>query len=458
MPLTALVCDRLAGIGFDQLGVAARAAARRLVADGLAIAIAGTTEPAIGLLSAHEREQGSAPVCTALGQAFLLGPVAAARLNGAAMHVLDYEPMWSPATHALSTTLPAILALAETRAVSGREVLTALVKGIEIQGWLREASGQYEARNHAFHPPGVVGPIGAAVAAGHLLGLDRERMAYAIGIAASRSGSLLANAGTMTKSTHCGNACAAGLDAALLAARGFTADPTILESPRKASAPHSRRRTFQPRMLERIGRRRSASSCPATRSRCSRASSAPISASPPRWSCAGGFGDPARIRAVILTAPEMPYVNRPAPSSGLAGKFSLQYTVAAALLDGAVTIRTFTDARLRAPDMQAMLAKVAVQTDMEIPARFERMHVRLDAELADGSHVGTRCDGPRGHWSAAPVPDADHRHKLEDCLAMKMEPARAARLLEQAAAIEALDAAGVRDLIGAAGCFPEAAP
>jgi len=456
MPLTALVCDRLAGIGFDQLGVAARAAARRLVADGLAIAIAGTTEPAIGLLSAHEREQGSAPVCTALGQAFLLGPVAAARLNGAAMHVLDYEPMWSPATHALSTTLPAILALAETRAVSGREVLTALVKGIEIQGWLREASGQYEARNHAFHPPGVVGPIGAAVAAGHLLGLDRERMAYAIGIAASRSGSLLANAGTMTKSTHCGNACAAGLDAALLAARGFTADPTILESPRGFGAAFSPG-TFQPELLERIG--------------------PPFRIVVPGYALKmfpsqfgthfgitaalelrGRIGDPARIRAVTLTAPEMPYVNRPAPSSGLAGKFSLQYTVAAALLDGAVTIRTFTDARLRAPDMQAMLAKVAVQTDMEIPARFERMHVRLDAELADGSHVGTRCDGPRGHWSAAPVPDADHRRKLEDCLATKMEPARAARLLEQTAAIEALDAAGVRDLIGAAGCFPEAAP
>ena len=456
MPLTALVCDRLAGIGFDQLGDAARAAAGRLVADGLAIAIAGTTEPAIGLLSAHEREQGSAPVCTALGQAFLLGPVAAARLNGAAMHVLDYEPMWSPATHALSTTLPAILALAETCAVSGREVLTALVKGIEIQGWLREASGQYEARNHAFHPPGVVGPIGAAVAAGHLLGLDRERMACAIGIAASRSGSLLANAGTMTKSTHCGNACAAGLDAALLAARGFTADPTILESPRGFGAAFSPG-TFQPELLERIG--------------------PPFRIVVPGYALKmfpsqfgthfgitaalelrGRIGDPARIRAVTLTAPEMPYVNRPASSSGLSGKFSLQYTVAAALLDDAVTIRTFTDARLHAPDMQAMLAKVAVQTDMEIPARFERMHVRLEAELTDGTRVATRCDGPRGHWSAAPVPDADHRRKLEDCLATKMNTTRAARLLEQAAAIETLDAAGVRELIGAAGCFPEAAP
>lgn len=451
MGLTASACDRLTAIGYDQLGEAACTAARRLVADGLAIAVAGTTESAIALLSEHEREQGSAPVCTVLGQGFQLGPVAAARVNGAAMHVLDYEPMWSPATHAVSTTLPAILALAEIRAVTGPEVLTALVKGIEIQGWLREASGQYEARNHAFHPPGVVGPIGAAVAAGDLLGLDPTRMAYAIGIAASRTGSLLANAGTMTKSTHCGNACAAGLDAALLAARGFTADPTIFESPRGFGAAFSPG-SFRQELLEQIG--------PPFRIV---APGYALKMFPSQFGThfgitaalelRGRIVDPARIRKVTLTAPEMPYVNRPAPETGLSGKFSLQYTVAAALLDGAVTMRTFTDARAQAPDIRAMLAKVTVRTDMEIPARFERMHVRLEAELVDGTHVATRCDGPRGHWSAVPVPDADHRRKLEECLATRMDAAEAARLLDQAAEIETLDAAGVRALIAAAGCF-----
>ena len=170
------------------------------------------------------------------------------------------------------------------------------------------------------------------------------------------------------------------------------------------------------------------------------------------------IGDPARIRSVTLTAPDMPYVNRPAPETGLSGKFSLQYTVAATLLDGAVTIHTFTDGRARAPDMQAMLAKVTVQTDPDIPARLEKMHVRLEAELADGTRVGTRCDGPRGHWSAAPVADADHRRRLEDCLATRMDAPAATRLLERAAAIETLDPAGVRALITEAGRFTETQP
>ena len=91
--------------------------------------------------------------------------------------------MWSPATHALSTTLPVALALAEARGAPGREVLTALVKGIEIQGWLREASGQFTPDVLQFHPPGLVGPMGAVAAAGHLLGLDAGRLANAFGIA-----------------------------------------------------------------------------------------------------------------------------------------------------------------------------------------------------------------------------------------------------------------------------------
>jgi 2-methylcitrate dehydratase PrpD len=65
--------------------------------------------------------------------------MASALLNGPSMHVLDFEPMWTPSNHALFTTLPAILALAETRGVSGREVITALVKDIELQGWVRHA-------------------------------------------------------------------------------------------------------------------------------------------------------------------------------------------------------------------------------------------------------------------------------------------------------------------------------
>src|SRR5262249_7034363 len=78
---------------------------------------------------------------------------------------------------------------------------------------------------------GLIGPIAAAMAAGRLLGLDREQLATAIGIATASSGGFRRNMGTMAKALHSGNAARAGIEAVLLARRGFTGDPEIIEAP-----------------------------------------------------------------------------------------------------------------------------------------------------------------------------------------------------------------------------------
>jgi 2-methylcitrate dehydratase PrpD len=452
MSVTSQLCEKIAGTGYASLGAPATAAARRLVLDGIAIAIAGTEEQAIHILAAHFKEQSGAAQATAIGNAFQLNTVSAAALNGAAMHVLDFEPMWSPANHALSTTLAGVLALAEARGSSGREVLTALVKGIEMQGWIRQASGQFEARTTRFHPPGAAGPLGAAVAAGHLLGLDAGGLANAIGIASSRAGSLLANAGTMTKSTHCGHAAALGLESALLAERGFTANVDVFEVA-QGYVPAFYDNAFKTEEMLGFGR-------------------APFRIVDPGYAIKmfpSQFGthfgitaalelhpkipSPAAIRKVVLTAPVMAYVNRPRPKTGLDGKFSLQYTAASALRDGKVGIRTFTDSRLAKPDMQGLLGKFEVVLDPEIPGRFEEMHVLLRVELDDGRVLETRCDGPRGKWGTPPISEAEHLVKVRDCLATRLEPAAAASIIELARRIDDLDAAGVRQLMQLAGCF-----
>src|SRR5436190_516702 len=154
MSVTSQLCERIADTGYGTLGASAIAAAQRLVLDGIAIAIAGTEQEATHILAADYKEQGGSPQATATANGFRLNTVSAAALNGAAMHVLDFEPMWSPANHALSTTLAGVLALAEARGTDGREVLTALVKGVEMQGWIRQAPGRFEARTTRVHPPG----------------------------------------------------------------------------------------------------------------------------------------------------------------------------------------------------------------------------------------------------------------------------------------------------------------
>jgi 2-methylcitrate dehydratase PrpD len=445
MSVTTDLSKTITATSFDALGAPAVAAARQLVLDGLGVAVAGSREQPITILAEHWKSQGGNPQVSVIGHGFRTSPVAATAINGAAMHVLDFEPMWSPATHALSTTLPAILAVAQARGASGRDVVTALVKGIEIQGWIREASGQFDARTVHFHPPGAVGPMGAAVGAAHLLGLDAERLGHALGIAASRCGSVLANAGTMTKSTHCGQAAALGLDAALLAERGFTANPDIFDAP-NGYGDTLYHGTWQPEKLSNFG--------------------PPFRVVQPGYALKmfpSQFGthfvitaglelrrqipDPRAIRSVKVTGPVMGYVNRPNPATGLAGKFSFHYAAASSLLDGRVTIGTFTDARRFAPDMEAMLAKVTVEMDPAIPARFEEMHVDMAVTLEDGRTLQTRCKGPRGVWGGPPVPPEEHLVKVRDCLSVGLGPAQVEQCIALGSDIDRLDARGVATLL-----------
>src|SRR5258708_38717201 len=202
MSVTSRLCDKITAIEANDIGADAIARARQLVLDGIAVAVAGArVETAPRIIADYLRKQGSKQESSALGFGFRLSPVPAALLNATSMHVLDFEPMWTPATHALSPALAPVLALAETIGADGRDVLAALIKGIEIQGWIRRASGHVESRDFKFHPPGMVGPIGAAVAAAHLLRLDAHRPAHALRRSTSRCGSLPSQTSTTSKAT-----------------------------------------------------------------------------------------------------------------------------------------------------------------------------------------------------------------------------------------------------------------
>ncbi len=448
MTITSELCTKIVATRYEQLREPAIAAARRLVIDGLAIAIAGTEEEAIQILASHYRERGAKPVSTAIACGFKTDPMSAAALNGATMHVLDFEPMWSPANHALSTTLAAVLAIAEAKGSTGREILTALVKGVEMQGWIRQASGQFEAQTMKLHAPGTAGPFGAAVAAGHLIGLNAQQLANAIGLAASRAASVLANVGTMTKSTHCGQAASLGLEAAMLASRGFTANSDTFGA--KQGYCDTFHDDFRPEELLNYGRVpfRIVSPGYAIKMFPSQfgthfgiTAALELHAKMPKGSA---------IRRVLLTVPPMNYVNRPSPKTGLDGKFSLQYTAGAALLDGKVGIRTFTDERLFKPDMQDLLRKFEVKHDPSILGRFEEMHVLLRVELESGQLLETRCDGPRGKWGTPPISEAEHLVKVRDALSTRLDQPSAERLVAEALRIDELDSDGVRNLMSMA--------
>ena len=382
--------------------------ARLLLLDGLSIALAGSQERGPGIIAKRARADAAGSEASVLGHDFKTSAAAAARINGTSMHVLDYEPMWSPSNHGLSTTLPALLAVAEQlertgSGPQGRQVLRALAKGIEAQGRIRVASNQLEAETLTFHPPGVVGPIEAAVAVADLIGLELDPMVAAIGIAASCASGLLANSGSMTKALHCGNAAMNGLEAAFLARDGFTADIDAIGHAKGYGQAFYGASFESSALVGDVRVPRILKPGPAWKLFPSQYGTHFVITA--ALQCRDAINDPQAIQSVMIKTPVYRYLDRQYPRSGLDGKFSFQYCAAMALLDGTVTPSSFTDAIRFSPRTEAMLDRIAVLPDPKIGGSFEKMSVEVVVTLRDGTSVERKCNAPDGSWSRPVAPE-----------------------------------------------------
>ena len=154
----------------------------------------------------------------------------AAWINATAAHALDFDDA-AQRGHISAVVVPAILAEADASGADGRRMAAAYAAGYETWADLmRREPDHYH--NHSWHPTGVFGPIAAAAACASLRGLSAAQAVHALSLAASQSAGLIANFGSMTKPFHAGRAAHAGVMAARLAQKGFTASPDALEHPK----------------------------------------------------------------------------------------------------------------------------------------------------------------------------------------------------------------------------------
>ncbi|HEY2024134.1 MmgE/PrpD family protein [Paraburkholderia sp.] len=432
MSLAAQFTDLILGWPADDPALLERV--RQIALDGLAVAAAGSSEPGpthvSELSKALHIAEGPSSV---IGHGYAAPSIVAARINGMSMHVLDFEPMWNPPNHAVSSILPALLALAEAREqetgdAQGEALLRAFAKGIEAQGRLRLSSQQIEPAQLSLHPPGIVGPLAAALACANLLGLDRQCATAALGIAASRSGGVLANIGSQTKALHCGDSAAHGLEAALLAARGFTAGPDALGGPRGWGHGYFGDRFDADALLAPIGAGRALEPGLAWKLFPSQfATHYAITAALDARAQVEGF-DAAQIERIELRVPVMPYIDRPKPETGLDGKFSWQYTVAIALIDGQVVPASFADTRRFAPDVDSLLERIVLNADASIAGALDKMNVEIALHLRGGRIVKASCMAPLGSWHRPVGADAV-RNKAAALFTGALGEARAQQVL-----------------------------
>jgi 2-methylcitrate dehydratase PrpD len=227
--LTRALAERASAVTYEALPEPVRELARQCVLDYVGVALAGADDPLVAILLDELSEAGGAAQAAIIGRKARLPVLSAALINGAIGHALDYDDVnLAMPGHPSVAILPALLALAEQRCSSGREIIAAFVAGYETACRIGVAlrPGHY---NLGFHATGTVGVFGAAASCARLLGLDPDATAQALGIAGTQAAGLKSQFGTMCKPFHAGKASYNGLLAARLAARGFSSRPDLVE-------------------------------------------------------------------------------------------------------------------------------------------------------------------------------------------------------------------------------------
>ncbi len=214
-------------ISYQDIPESTTRVAKQCLLDWMACVIAGSDEPLAKIL--RDEFGGQTGSCSIIGSGQKTSAHAAALINGATGHALDFDDTHTTmGGHATVPVAPAVWAVAEEIDATGEQLLTAFVAGLEIECRLGMLVGpSHYARG--WHVTSSIGVFGAAAAVSHLLGLSDEQFSHAFGLAASQAGGLKANFGTMTKPFHAGHAAQCGLDAARLAQRGFTSNPASFE-------------------------------------------------------------------------------------------------------------------------------------------------------------------------------------------------------------------------------------
>jgi len=206
--------------------------ALRTLLNWVGCAVGGARHEAADAALAAMKMLESAPQASILGRAEKVDMASAALVNGITSHVFDFDDTHlKTVIHPAGPVAPGLLAIAEKLGATGREVIDALVIGVDVE--CRVGNCMYpDHYDRGWHITGSAGMLGGAAGCARLLKLDEKRTAMALGIAASQPIGMREQFGTHTKSFHPGAAARAGVLSALMAKNGYTASAKALEAPR----------------------------------------------------------------------------------------------------------------------------------------------------------------------------------------------------------------------------------
>jgi 2-methylcitrate dehydratase PrpD len=370
-----------------------------------------------------------------------------AAILGTAAHALDYDDT-AFGNHPSAVLVPALLAAARSRPITGRAMLAAYLAGYEIWADL-VAREQDSLHAKGWHPSATIGPIAATAAVAFGWGLTAPETTAALAISASFSGGIVANFGSSAKPFHIGRAAQSGILAAQLAEAGMAGSIDVIEHE------HGLLQALSPRGLVDVAVPVALESLSHFRRQGLNIKLSPICYAAHRICDAALMlrADPrvrpdaiARIE-IELGATQSAILRSHQPETPDEAKFSAEFAAVATLLNGRCGLAELDPGFINRADIQALVAATVRQTTAAQDL-VEPMHApfdRITLVLRDG----TRLTSPAvmhadGHHLRPPSP-ARLRAKFDECVMPRLAQADADRLFERLATIE--DEDNIADLL-----------
>ncbi|MGZ8488709.1 MAG: MmgE/PrpD family protein [Candidatus Binatia bacterium] len=447
---TAAAAEFIEQITFDAIPADAVRIGTRCLLDGLGLFVAGSEERAVQLLVEEAEQSGGRPDALLLSRGSVKVPAPmAARVLGTAGHAHDWDDsqvsvdpahVYGLLTHPTIPPLASALVMTQKLgAIDGKTFMLAFLTGFEVECKISEwMLPQHYLRG--FHSSGTVGTFGAFAAAAKLLRLQGDRLRSGFGIAASFAAGIRCNFGTMTKPLHVGRAAENGVTAALLAARGFTADPDALDGPWGYFAVQGGGLSAE-KISQGFGK---------------------------TWTIVEPGVSIKPYPCGVLTHPSIDLmlklvsdnnvkpndietvevyagsnilnpIRYPIAANHLQAKFSLPAALAMIALARKAGKTEFSDAFVAAPPMQAMQRRITTELDPAIEKMgFDKMRSRIAIKLKNGKMIEGWADERYRGGPDNPLNDAELEAKVRSCCENVIDASSQAKLIDAACSVSKL--------------------
>ena len=442
----AALAEFSAAIAWSKLPAVVRSRTQELLLDFVGVALRGSRASSSAPVLAVAQRLGAGKGASLIGRDAFASAPWAALANAAGAHALELDDVTSRSSlHPGVVVIPAVLAVAEELRRSPTRVLEAIVAGYEVVIRVGDALNAESAYRRGFHPTGVAGVFGAAIAAGRLLELDVDGLIRALGIAGTMaSGSLeYLSDGSWTKRLNPGWAAHSGIVAAHLASEGFVAPASALEGRHGLLRGY----TDEPR--------------PELLTRGLGGSFAIMSVSiKPYACCRYNHGlidgvlqlrrahrlrpeDVERIRLGVLSGGALlvaePIDEKRAPRNVVDAQFSAPFAAAVALARGSAGLDDYTQANVDDPEIRALMSRTDCHRDLDLDAAYpDHWPATIDMRLQDGRELSVRISDPTGEpanpirsqelrkkflgLASATIGDEVARELADRCLGLELEP------------------------------------